>query len=241
LPDASTEKETAAFWQDMRKVAVDTLQCRTLRLPERLQLLTELAGVLSPAQKQRNLAEMLRIVRAFSPHTMTQRQMTPGVRAFGELLYMIGWLCEGSQSMEAPWQQCCAALQLTGGRADWTGEDVVRALEIYQAQAEIFASVYQNWPTYYEHMLVNHVLVADYPFGEWHESIMERQEALCMTYVMLRFFGVMSAQKAHAEALIDIHTNCFHLIEHSNFYQTAPRMAAKLHIDAQQIQCLTQF
>ena len=241
LPEMLDKEAVVTFWQEMRKKAMEILQMRTLSLPERLQCLSQLSQALVPFQKKADAEGLLSALRAFD-----SKQFCPDLPAqrpslFGELLYVLGWLCEDSQSMGETWAACCEQLGIPVHRGDATTSQVIHALEVYTEKSQAFARLHADWEIYFEHMLVNHLLVDDYPFSERRESLLREQEALCLAYAVLRFFGVMCIHDSSRDALVDVHACCFHLIEHSNFDDVAPRMADRLLMDGKAVQALTVF
>ncbi|MBQ4551828.1 MAG: flagellin lysine-N-methylase [Clostridia bacterium] len=239
LPAPDPNAQLMRAWQQLRLLAFDILQNRMLSLPARLETLSCHVDQLMAANSN---AAAMQLLEAIDPADLCRQSgdFPTQSAAFCAFLQIIDWLCDGSQSMEDIWLSCRAPLQLPASRLDFTPENTHTALRLYQQKAAEFARLYPQWETYYENLLINHLLDDDYPFSERHEDVRLKQEAMNLTYALLRFFGVMYADGTR-ESLVDLHAACFHLIEHSNFDALIPRMAARLNLDENALLAMTQF
>lgn len=239
MPAPEENAQLCLAWQTLRKAGVEILQNRRESLPRRLETLLYHVDqlMMSPGNEA-----ALQTLKQIDPQVYcAQAGDFPSKEAsFASLLQLIDWLCEGSLSMEDSWLACRDSLQLPADREAFTPEKTQPALRLYQQKAAEFAARYPAWEIYFENLLINHLLDDDYPFGEKHEDACQKQEAMNLTYALLRFFGVMCANGTK-ESLIDVHALCFHLIEHSNFDELIPRMAARLKLCENALLAMTQF
>lgn len=239
LPAPDENEQLCKAWQTLRKTAFAILQNRALNLPARLETLS---GHVDRLMSAKNNESVFRLLSAIDPAVFVpQTGVFPArEKSFCALLQLADWLCQDSKSMEDMWLSCRDALQLPQNRADYTPESTVLAFRLYQQKAANFSRLYPHWETYYENLLINHLLDDDYPFSERHEDVRLKQEAMNLTYALLRFFGVMQSDGTR-ESLVDLHALCFHLIEHSNFDDLIPRMAARLQLSENALLAMTQF
>lgn len=239
MPAPEQNEALCRAWQMLRKTGVEILQNRQESLSRRLETLLYHVDQLMASNSNATAFQYLSQITPEKYHQQPGDFPMPD-DAFTALLQITDWLCEGSQSMEETWLACREMLCLPANRDDFTPDTTQRARQIYQQKAAAFATHYPQWAIYYENMLINHLLDDDYPFGERHEDIRQKQEALNLTYAILRFFGVMCADGTR-ESLIDVHALCFHLIEHSNYDDLIPRMAARLGLGENALLAMAQF
>lgn len=239
MPAPDKNEQLRLAWQTLRKKAFAILQNRALSLPARLETLSSHVDRLMAAPGNEAAFQLL---SAVDPNVF---QAQSGVfpteeEAFCALLQLADWLCLGSQSMEDLWLSCRDALQLPLDRHDYTAASTAIALRLHKQKAAEFLKRYPHWEIYFENLLINHLLDDDYPFSERHEDVRLKQEAMNLTYALLRFFGVMCADGTR-ESLVDLHALCFHLIEHSNFDDLIPRMALRLQLSENALLAMAQF
>lgn len=239
MPAPEENKQLSLAWQLLRKTAIHILQNRALSLPQRLETLCHHIDQLMENKRDEAALRQLQNINpcVFCPQA---GDFPPADAAFCSLLQLSDWLCTDSQSMEDSWICCREELQLPDDLRTLSPAAAQPALQIYRQKAARFACLYPDWEIYFEHLLINHLLDDDYPFSEQHEDIRYKQEAIHMTYALLRFFGVMYADGTK-ESLIDIHALCFHLIEHSNFDDLIPRMAARMELGENALLAMTRF
>lgn len=103
-----------------------------------------------------------------------------------------------------------------------TGEEsVVR----YKEAKAHFEGCFPTHEIFFEHMLVNHMFFAQFPFQDRPEKLTEEFVALCTVYILLRFLTVgCMAKKSDTDTLIDICAALFRLIEHTEFDRYAVRL-----------------
>lgn len=102
------------------------------------------------------------------------------------------------------------------------GDGVV---ERYAAARRHFESRYAVHEVFFEHLLVNHMFFAQFPFQDRPEKLMEEFIALCAVYILLRFLSVGCLyDKTEESDLIDVCAALFRLIEHTEFDRYALRL-----------------
>ncbi|MDY4031898.1 MAG: flagellin lysine-N-methylase [Pyramidobacter sp.] len=97
------------------------------------------------------------------------------------------------------------------------------AVERYVRFSDEFAADFPVWPTFAEHLLVNHVFFAGFPASAATEAMKKELAAFCAAYALTRFMAVgWTREHRSAEALIDVCAAAFRFIEHGNFARNAP-------------------
>ena len=95
------------------------------------------------------------------------------------------------------------------------GEDAFRRYA--EANAALNALM-PDWEVWFEHMLVNHMFFAQFPFQDRPVPLADEYLALCAVYVLLRFLCVSrAAADPRQEALADVCAAAFRLVEHTSF------------------------
>ena len=75
-----------------------------------------------------------------------------------------------------------------------------------------------DWEVWFEHMLVNHMFFAQFPFQDRPVPLADEYLSLCAVYVLLRFLCVSrAAADPRIEALTDVCAAAFRLVEHTSF------------------------
>lgn len=107
-----------------------------------------------------------------------------------------------------------------------TGTD---ALVRYETAKAHFEELFPDWEIFFEHMLVNHMFFARFPYQDRPVTPAEEVVALCAVYTLLRFLAIgwMSDETAPNE-LIDTLAAAFRLIEHADFDRLAAYTFKKL-------------
>lgn len=99
------------------------------------------------------------------------------------------------------------------------------SLERYSAARKHLETTFPDWENFFEHMMVNHMFFAQFPFQDRPESLQQEYTALCAVYMLLRFLTIgCMADKTAEEDLIDICAALFRLIEHTSFDRYAALM-----------------
>jgi len=98
------------------------------------------------------------------------------------------------------------------------GVQIASAAELFRTDLERFDRQFPEWPRFFEQIMVNHMFFDRFPFSDRHESLWEDYISLCAGYAFVRFMAVVGmAEKEGLEALIDILSAVFRVIEHSSF------------------------
>lgn len=104
------------------------------------------------------------------------------------------------------------------------GEEEGSMNRYLQAKAHLEKLV-PDWEIFFEHIMVNHMFFAQFPFQDRPESLPQEYTALCAVYMLLRFLTIgWMADKDREEDLIDVCAALFRLIEHTSFDRYAALM-----------------
>lgn len=99
----------------------------------------------------------------------------------------------------------------------WFGRDVQTPAQYRCARAH-FEELFPDWAIIFEHLLVNHMFFAQFPFQDRPESLSEEFASLCAVYALLRFLGLgWMAERQEETDFVDAAAALFRLIEHSSF------------------------
>lgn len=209
--------------QELRLWLISLVQNRTLTLPQRLILLKNrllrAENVLEAGDGQ-SLNELL------ADETVTVQEQPKPDRAalrFGIDLaeQLLALLDEESDSIR---DYGLAALNYFG-----KGE---LAYENYQTAKNHFETAFPQWETYFEHLLVNHMFFAEFPFQDRPENFTEELMALAVIYTLLRFLCIgWVAEHDFESDLIDVTAAAFRLIDHTDFERRAVHLLKILHSD----------
>lgn len=209
--------ETLGRETEIRMCFIRVMQDRSLTLPLRLAKLGEVLHQMDLALNEKNEA---RVEELLGGAEVTLTVDTGEVDA-DHLLHgleiverMIDCLDGRSDSIRDLGE---AALAYFG-----SGEG---ALKKYESAKEHFETSFPDWEIFFEHMMVNHMFFAQFPFQDRPEKLMEEFVALCAVYILLRFLAVgCMAEKTEESDLIDVCAALFRLIEHTEFDRIASRL-----------------
>lgn len=99
------------------------------------------------------------------------------------------------------------------------------AMEKYQTAKSHLETTFPDWETFFEHLLVNHMFFAQFPFQDRPESLPQEYTALCAVYILLRFLTIgCMADSDLEDDLVDTCAALFRLIEHTSFDRYAALM-----------------
>ncbi|MBR7183980.1 MAG: flagellin lysine-N-methylase [Clostridia bacterium] len=219
IPEREVQFETLGRAQAIRLFLIRTMQNRALSLPARLAHLGQTLYMIDWVLHTRDGAALDAILAgsvalpALPEGKLTQSQLADGLRIAEA---MIAAFDAQSDSIR---EQGEAALAYFG-----KGE---AALARYHAANDAFAARFPDWAIWFEHMLVNHMFFAQFPFQDRPESIGDELVGLCAVYALLRFLA-LGTQPADEAALVDIAAACFRLIEHTDFDRTATHMLKRI-------------
>ena len=133
----------------------------------------------------------------------------------------------------------CGLIKLLDKRSDSIrayGEDALayfdQSFEKYMEARSHFESVLPKWDIWFEHMMVNHMFFARFPFQDRPVSLPDEFIALCAVFAMLRFLGIGHMRNLTEEsAFTDVAAAVFRLVDHTSFDRYAARMMKDLGCD----------
>ncbi len=217
LPDAPPPIHyfhTGGRGQEIRLWLIAQLQRREYPLPRRMLLLGEALMAVDHALTARDDARLEALLSGREPvHvpesiTAGHDQLLAGLDAAEKMMAIID---RRSRSVHDYGE---AALAFFG-----QGE---AAFARYTEAAERFSAVVPEWETWLEHLLVNHMFFAQFPFQDRPVSLRDEYFALCTVYVLLRFLLLgWTAEHPTRQAAVDVCATAFRLIDHTDFDQIA--------------------
>ena len=210
--------ETLGREQEIRLWLIRQMQNQTLPMPQRLMAMGHALSALEEAldtRDEKQVEQLLRgrrRLRPLQPQELTQGHLDFGLRiARG----MIELLDERSESVRMYGE---AALAYFDGSFDR-----------YLAARDHFDAVLPKWEIWFEHMLVNHMFFARFPFQDRPEILRDEFVALCAVYALLRFLGIgWMADKEDEGAFTDVAAAAFRLVDHTAFDRYAAHMMKRL-------------
>ena len=224
LPAASKANvvfETMGKEQEIRLWLIRLVQNQTLPIPQRLMSMGHGLLALDEALDSRDEGEVSKLLRGqrrihpLQAQELTQGHLDFGLKIAGE---MINLLDERSDSIRSYGEDALAYFD--------------QSFERYTAAREHFENVFPKWDIWFEHMLVNHMFFARFPFQDRPVSLPDEFIALCAVYALLRFLGIgCMREKADVSAFVDVAAAVFRLVEHTAFDRYAARMMKELGCD----------
>jgi len=209
--------ETMGRDQELRLFFIRLLQDRSRSLPERIARLGNAVVDMDTALNAHDETAVQSILDGNLPeHTMPEVLPFDFAMSIAEKLVE---LLDGRSSSIR--EQGEFALACFGTGAD--------APARYNAAKAHFEELFPDWEIFFEHMLVNHMFFARFPYQDRPVSPAEEVIALCAVYSLLRFLalGWMSDETSPDE-LIDTMAAAFRLIEHADFDCLAAHTFRKL-------------
>ena len=154
-------------------------------------------------------------IQPLQPQELTQGHLDFGLRIAGE---MIRLLDEHSDSIRR------------------YGEDALayfgQSFDRYLAAREHFERCFPKWDIWFEHMLVNHMFFARFPFQDRPVSLKDEFIALCAVYSLLRFLTIgYMRDRTDERSFVDVAAAIFRLVDHTSFDRYAARMMKDLGCD----------
>lgn len=215
---------TAGREQEIRLWLISQLQNRSYPLPQRMLLLGEAMQAMDQALSARDDARITKLLSGQEtlpvPQTMDagRQQLQAGLSTAEEMLAIMD---RGSDSIRSYGE---AALAYFG-----QGEE---AFARYQQAAAHFVAVLPQWETWFEHLLVNHMFFAQFPFQDRPVPLKDEYLALCAVYTLLRFLcvGWMACRHSQEDA-VDVAAAAFRLIDHTEFDRYAAPILKRLGCD----------
>lgn len=227
LPDAPPRQHpfhTGGREQDIRLWLIGQLQNRAYPLPRRMLLLSEALMAVDHALAERDDARLDALLSGrmvmHAPEVIDagHDQLLAGLEAAEHMLSIM----DGHSRSIHDYGE--AALAYFG-----QGES---AFTRYDAAREIFAGLVPEWEAWFEHLLVNHMFFAQFPFQDRPVPLKDEYLALCAVYVTLRFLCLgWTAEHPSREAAADVCAAAFRLIDHTEFDRFAAPILKKLGCD----------
>ena len=219
---------------EIRLWLIAQLQDRRYALPRRMQLLGHALLALSQALAAHDVQRVDRLLsgqeQVASPDAcaITHGQLSGGLEAAGRMLAIMDG---GSNSIHDYGEEVLAHFP--------PGSDAA----LYAQASAQFAMQVPQWETWFEHLLVNHMFFAQFPFQDRPVPLKDEYLALCAVYALLRFLTVGYAW-LHPEqsAIVDVVAAVFRLVEHTEFDRYAAALLRELKCEdwmhLKQILCL---
>lgn len=238
LPPATPRQHffhTGGQEQAIRLWLIGILQNRAYPLPRRLLQLghglmaMEQALAAQDQQRVRHLLNGTEALPVPEECSAESAQLTAGLSTAEQMLSIMD---AGSDSIRAYGEGALSYFDQTGD-----------AFALYHQASGQFAKIVPQWETWFEHLLVNHMFFAQFPFQDRPVPLKDEYLALCAVYVLLRFLAVgHAAQHPTLEAMVDVVAAAFRLIDHTEFDRYAAPILKRLGCDdwqhLRQILCL---
>ena len=213
--------ETLGREQEIRLWLIRLVQNQTLPMPQRLMAMGHGLAALSEALDTHDEEQLDRLlcgrkrIKPLQAHELTQGHLDFGLRFAEE---MIKLLDERSASIRTYGEEALAYFD--------------HSFDRYLTARNHFEQLFPEWEVWFEHMLVNHMFFARFPFQERPVSLPDEFVALCAVYAMLRFLGIGHMRdKTSREAFVDAAAAVFRLVDHTSFDRYAAQMMKQLGCD----------
>ena len=230
IPSRQFHFENAGREQEIRLWLISQVQNRRCPLPQRLVLLGESLEALSQAlttgnhQRVDALLSGKETLPAPEKITVDHDHLRFGLQVANRMMEIMD---ERSDSIRAYGEK---ALRYFGeGESEY---------QKYVTASNHLAEMIPQWETWFEHMLVNHMFFAQFPFQDRPVDLMDEFIALCAIYILLRFLCVgCMADQTDAEKAIDVAAAAFRLIDHTEFDRYAAPMLKEI-CECKHISCI---
>lgn len=211
---------------EIRLWLIRQLQNRQYALPQRMQLLGHALLAMDQALTARDEQRVHRLLTGEEPvlppdePAEGSEPLAGGLEAAEQMLAIL----DGSSNSIRDYGEEVLAYFIQGN-------DIAR----YARAAEQFAARLPHWETWFEHLLVNHMFFAQFPFQDRPVPLKEEYLALCAVYALLRFLAVgYAALHPEETALTDVVAAVFRLVEHTEFDRYAAAILRQLNCDSWQ-------
>ncbi len=185
--------------QAVRLRLIDIVQDGTRPLPERLQRLG-----LEMARLERGTAP------AFDPAAVPDRKTA--LKAAEKLVDMLD---ERSESLR-PFGETVRG---------YFGEDA----SLFERARAQFGKRFPDWEIGYACLLANHMFFTRFPYSNPGETLQPEHAALCSVYALMRLLAIgYTATHDGDDALVDVLSALFRLIDHSSFHHYAAVMLQEI-------------
>lgn len=213
--------ETLGKEQEIRLWLIRYMQHQVLPLPQRMMAMGHALAALDEALIAHNEQQVERLlrgqkrIRPLQPKELSQGHLDFGLRFASGLIQLMD---RRSDSIRA------------------YGEDALAyfdgSFDKYVEARDHFETVLPKWDIWFEHMMVNHMFFARFPFQDRPVTLLDEFIALCAVFAMLRFLGIGHMRdKTDASAFVDVAAAVFRLVDHTAFDHYAARMMKELGCD----------
>ena len=122
------------------------------------------------------------------------------------------------------------------------GDDTA-CIERYQSARQHFETAFPDWMSGYANILANHMFATRFPYSNPGETLRPEHAALCALYALMRVLAIgYTAQHESFEALVDVLSALFRLVDHSSFHHYAAIMLKELDFNRpEQLAALSQL
>ena len=201
---------TADHEGDLRRWFIALMQNRHYPLPQRLIRLGQAMRAADEAIAQEDdqwLAQLLENQHTLPPlpeSIDSPALIACGLKAARQLLELLD---RRSNSIRTYGEAVLALIGTDEGSA-----------QRYQAAQANFARLIPQWETWFEHLLVNHMFFAQFPFQDRPVPLKDEFLALCAVYVLMRLLAVgWMWEHTGEDAAADVMAAVFRLVEHTEF------------------------
>lgn len=216
--------ETLGRAQEIRMWLIGQMQNQVLPMPQRLMAMGHGLWALEEALSSRDEQRVERLLQGsarivpLKPQELMQGHLDFGLEVARGMLELLD---ERSVSIRDFGE---AALAYFG-----EGEG---SFDRYASARAHFETAYPKWEIWFEHMLVNHMFFAQFPFQDRPESLRDEFVALCAIYALLRFLGIgWLWNRTETSDFVDVAASAFRLIDHTAFDRYAAHMLKDLGCD----------
>lgn len=231
LTERTTIFETLGLEQNIRLHLISIIQNRRMPLYQRILCLGSALDRMDEILKKRDKQELDLLLQEKASRKMQLQEINSENSSFGLRIaeQMLELLDKRSQSIRH-WGESALAYFKSGS------SEIMR----YRTAKNHFETVFPNWETFFEHMLVNHMFFSQFPFQDRPESMHNEYIAICALYAFLRFLALgCLAEKSGTDELIDVMAAAFRLVDHTEFDRYAAHMLKRLGCtNTQQLQKL---
>ncbi len=223
IPKRESFFKTFGIELKIRMYLISVIQNRNLPLPQRIIRLGDVLDRIDKAVELRDRAMLDGILNQNpTEHFAKLEEAEVSSEHLGFGLNIVEQMIEILDARSQSIRECGeAALSYFRG-----GENPIG--QYYNAKSH-FETLFPNWETFYENVLVNHIFFSQFPFQDRPENFHSEYVALCAVYATLRFLGLGStAENSGRDGLIDGMAAAFRLIDHTEYDRYASRLLRRL-------------
>lgn len=218
----------------LRRLCIDRLQDRSRPLRRRIRAVGEALRALSPAFAALDAAGMDRVYGALPDAAADCAPDDAFALSF--LAHINRSFGLGSPSVH---DYAAYAADLLGLDAE---EPSPESLARFDALRTAFRCRFPDWEAQFERLLVNHCFYESFPFSDRHETLWDEYLSLVAVYAYSTFLAVAwTTDHPTLEALIDVLSAAFRLIDHSAFdYNAAVILGRRMAVTPAQVDALVE-